>query len=202
MSKAQKAPETEEVEAENEETTEESEAVEPEEASAETEESAEAPEPDIEPDPLALAEAKAAELGDRLLRQGAEFENIKKRMQAEVDSRLKFASINLLKELLPGLDNLERALDHAKEHTEENEALKNFADGVEMVKGQFFEALKAHSVERYAPLGETFDPNIHEAVGMVDSDEYEPDQIAVVLQAGYKVHDRVIRPAMVQVAKK
>ena len=159
-------------------------------------------EPAPAPDPLVLAKARITELEDKVLRISAEFENSKKRLLSETESRLKYANVNLVRGLVPGLDNLERALGHAQEQTAQNEALKNFVAGLDMVKGQLMEAFKSSQVERFSPLGEPFDPNLHEAVGVIDTNEYQPDHVALVLQAGYRVHDRVVRPAMVQVAKK
>ena len=141
-----------------------------------------------------------ADKDDKFMRLAAEFENYKKRTTQEMQSRIKFASQPLALNIITGLDNLERALVQAKE--EENEQLKEFVRGVEMVQQQLFEALKQNNIERVYPKGEPFDPNKHEAMGVIETDEIEPDHIAEVFQAGYFLHDRVIRPAMVQVAKK
>lgn len=140
------------------------------------------------------------ELKNEMLRQRADLENFKKRKNQEAQERLKFASQGLVLELLPNLDNLERAIDHAD--SADDEKLKAFVEGMEMVKNQFFEALKKHHVERTHPVGEKFDPTKHEAVGMTQSEEVDNDHVAAVLQPGYSMHDRVIRPAMVQVCKK
>ena len=98
------------------------------------------------------------------------------------------------------MDNLERAVEHAEGG--DASAFQEFIKGVEMVQQQFYDALKNHDVVRIFPVGERFDPNQHEAVGVVESDSVEPDHIAQVFQAGYLIHDRVIRPSMVQVVKK
>lgn len=161
--------------------------------------------PEEEPEEtLELLEAKykkeLADKDDKFMRLAAEFENYKKRTTQEMQSRIKFASQPLALNIITGLDNLERALVQAKE--EENEQLKEFVRGVEMVQQQLFEALKQNNIERVYPKGEPFDPNKHEAMGVIETDEIEPDHIAEVFQAGYFLHDRVIRPAMVQVAKK
>lgn len=145
-------------------------------------------------------EEKLAEQEDRYMRLAAEFENFKKRTSAEMQTRFKYASQPLALNIITGLDNLERALVQAKE--EENEQLREFIRGIEMVQQQFYDALKQNDIERTFPKGEPFDPNKHEAMGVVETDEVEPDHIAEVFQAGYTMHDRVIRPAMVQVAKK
>lgn len=144
--------------------------------------------------------AELAESNDKLMRLAAEFENYKKRTTQEMQNRLKFANQPLALNIITGLDNLERALDQAKD--EENEQLKEFVRGVEMVQQQLHEALKQNNVDRVYPKGELFDPNKHEAMGVIETEEVEPDHIAEVFQAGYIMHDRVIRPAMVQVAKK
>lgn len=142
-----------------------------------------------------------AEKDDRFMRLAAEFENYKKRTAQEMQTRIKFASQPLALNIITGLDNLERALTHAKEK-EENEQLKEFVQGVEMVQQHLFEALKQNNIKRVYPKGELFDPNKHEAIGVVETNEVEPEHIAEVFQAGYFLHDRVIRPAIVQVARK
>lgn len=159
-------------------------------------------EPPVAEDPTLALTARIKDLEDRLLRQAAEFENYKKRALAETQNRLKYASADLIRELLTGLDNLERALGHAQEQSKDNEALGQFANGIAMVHTQLFETLRKNNVERIYPLGEKFDPNLHEAVGMVASSEFQNDHVALVMQAGYKLHERVIRPSMVQVARK
>ncbi len=141
-----------------------------------------------------------SEKDDKYMRLAAEFENFKKRSLQEIQSRVKFASQPLALNVISGLDSLERALSQAKD--EENEQLKEFITGIEMVQQQILDALVKNNIERNDPLGERFDPNIHEAMGVVETDEVEPDHVASVFQPGYIMHDRVIRPAMVQVAKK
>ncbi len=141
-----------------------------------------------------------AEKNEKYMRLAAEFENFKKRSNQEMQTRFKFASQSLALNIISGLDNLERALEQAKE--EENEQLKEFVRGIEMVQQQLYEALEKNNIERIYPKGEQFDPNHHEAMGIIETEEVEPDHIAEVFQAGYILHDRVIRPAMVQVAKK
>lgn len=137
---------------------------------------------------------------DKYVRLVAEFENFKRRSTQEMQTRFKFANQGLVTSLLSGLDSLERAIEQAQE--EENESLKEFVTGIEMAKQQFYEAFSKNNIERIVPTGELFDPNKHEAMGVIETDEVEPDHIAQVFQAGYLLHDRTIRPAMVQVAKK
>lgn len=142
-----------------------------------------------------------AEKEDRYIRLVAEFENFKKRSTQEMQTRFKYANQQLALNIITGLDNLERALVQAGEE-EDNSQLQEFVKGIEMVQQQFYDALKQNKIERVYPKGELFDPNNHEAMGVIETDEIEPDHIAEVFQAGYVLHDRVIRPAMVQVAKK
>ena len=140
------------------------------------------------------------EKNDKYMRLAAEFENFKKRTTQEMQTRFKFANQSFALNIITGLDNLERALVQAQD--DENEQLKEFVKGIEMVQQQLYEALKQNNIKRVSPKGELFDPNEHEAMGVIETDDVEPDHIAEVFQAGYILHDRVIRPAMVQVAKK
>ena len=162
--------------------------------------------PSDEPEPETIESVKVAfkkelsEKNEKYIRLVAEFENYKKRMTQDMQTRFKFASQPLALNIISGLDNLERALAHAQE--EENEQLDEFITGIKMVQQQLFDALKSNNIERVFPQGERFDPNFHEAMGVIETDEIEPDHIAMVFQAGYVYHDRVIRPSMVQVAKK
>ncbi|MBU2512116.1 nucleotide exchange factor GrpE [bacterium] len=142
-----------------------------------------------------------AEMGDKYIRLAAEFENFKKRTNQEMQNRFKFANQQLALNIITGLDNLERALIQASEE-EDNSQLQEFVLGIKMVQQQLHDALKQNNIERVYPKGELFDPNKHEAMGVIETEEVEPDHIAEVFQAGYFLHDRVIRPAMVQVAKK
>ncbi len=157
-------------------------------------------EPETIEDLKEVFQKELSEKDDKYMRLAAEFENFKKRSHQETQSRVKFASQSLALSVISGLDSLERALSQAKD--EENEQLKEFITGIEMVQQQLLEALNKNNIERVDPQGERFDPNIHEAMGVIETDEVEPDHVASVFQPGYILHDRVIRPAMVQVAKK
>jgi len=159
---------------------------------------------DLELDPEERYEAEIKELNDKYMRLAAEFENFKKRTNQEMQSRFKYASQPLAMAIISGLDSLERAIDQAGQAIEEEDIdhFKEFVAGIDMVKQQIFDAFKNNNIERSFPKGDLFDPNIHEAMGVIESDEVEADHIAEVFQAGYTLFDRVIRPAMVQVAKK
>ena len=153
-----------------------------------------------EKDELTLLNEKYSALEDKYIRAVAEFENFKKRANQELKDRVKYSCQGLAKNIIPSLDNLERAIHQSKDSN--NEELQEFINGVEMVEKQIYETFEKNDILRTNPLGDVFDPNLHEAVGVVETDDVEPDHIVSVFQAGFKLHDRVIRPAMVQVAKK
>lgn len=137
------------------------------------------------------------ELQDRFLRMQAELDNIRKRSRREVEEAHRYGSLALGASLLPVLDNLSRAL--AAGGTTSAEDLHT---GVEMVAQQFEQALEQHAIKRIATVGEMFDPSLHDAVQMAPSEEHEPMTILQELEAGFQLHDRVVRPAKVIVAQK
>lgn len=136
-----------------------------------------------------------AELKDRVLRTQAELENFRRRTQKESLEEMKYRALPVIRDLLPGIDNLKRAVDAA----EQSGDTQNLIDGIKMVSQQFADALKAHSAEPINPVGEPFDPNLHEAMAQVPSAEHEPMTVLQVVEAGYRIHDRVVRPAKVMV---
>lgn len=136
------------------------------------------------------------EVYQRLLRIQAEFDNYKKRTQKEKEAERKYKAQDLVNELLPALDNFERALQ-----VEAPEEAKSFIDGVAMVHRQFVEALKSQGVVAIESVDKEFDPNLHHAVMQVEDSEKESNIIVEELQKGYLLKDRVIRPAMVKVNK-
>ncbi len=142
-------------------------------------------------------EKEIAEYIDRLRRLQAEFENYKKRILNEQTRFLELASENLVSQLLPVLDNLERALASS----EKNINFENFKKGVEIVFNQFLQVLKGAGLEVVDPTGKHFDPQEHEAVLQVESNEHEEGTIVEVLQKGYVLKEKVLRPAIVKVAK-
>lgn len=132
----------------------------------------------------------------RMLRIQAEFENYKKRTQKEKEAERKYKSQDLVQELLPVLDNFERALK-----VEATEETKSLIDGITMVYNQLQDALKSQGVEVIEAEGKEFDPNIHHAVMQVEEEGIESNIIVEELQKGYMLKDRVVRPAMVKVNK-
>lgn len=137
-----------------------------------------------------------AELRDRILRSQAELENFRRRTQRESMDAMKYSSMPVIRGMLPGIDNLQRAIAVA-EQTGDTQAL---IDGIKMVSQQFTEALKANSCELITPEGEAFDANFHEALSQIPSADHEPMTVLQVIEAGYKIHDRVLRPAKVMVS--
>lgn len=155
------------------------------------------PKPDVETK-LQEKEKEAKDHYDRYVRLSAEMENFKKRLEKEKKETYKFANENLLKDLLPVLDNLERAMEHGQE----GDNFKALLEGVEMTLKGFLAVLEKYGVTRVEALGEEFDPNQHEAV-MVQEDAGRPPGVVISqLQKGYRLHNRLVRPAMVVVSKK
>jgi molecular chaperone GrpE len=155
---------------------------------------------------LATKSAELDQTRDRLLREHADLENYKRRMQREKSESLRYASEQLLRDLLPVLDNLSRAIDAAsKAPADEPPAASARVDGlitgVKMVLNQFGETLSRFGVTRVPAAGQPFDPAHHEAVAHVDSDQHAPGVVVDEHASGYRLHDRLLRPAQVTVAK-
>lgn len=150
---------------------------------------------------VAKLTAERAELNDRLLRLAAEFENYKRRIRKENEEAGIRSLESLLKEILPPLDNLDRALVAARA----NEATSSGAlvEGVQMVQKLFFAALEKFQVKPFDAQGQPFDPQFHEAVQQVDSDTLPPGTVATVFQRGYFIGtgNRLLRPALVAVVR-
>lgn len=144
------------------------------------------------------ADAKVAELTDQLLRTQAEMQNLRKRTETEVDKARKFALERFSKDLLDIVDNLERAISAVEEETPEVKPLK---EGVELTLKSFVDCLAKYKVEAINPVGEPFDPQNHQAISMVPAPDAEPNSVIDVVQKGYSLNGRVIRPAMVVVAQ-
>jgi molecular chaperone GrpE len=168
-----------------------------------------------EADPVTLAETdpreaeitslkeEAGKLKDQLLRTLAEMDNLRKRTEREKAEATLYAASNFARDIMSVSDNMERALataeaDHLKEATE---PVKNLIAGVEMTQRELLNVFERHGIKRVDPMGEKFDPHFHQAVYEVPTNEQPPGTVVQVMQPGFKIGERVLRPAMVGVAK-
>lgn len=149
---------------------------------------------------LKAAEAKAEENYDRLLRVTAEFENYKKRTEREMNDFRKFANVSLIKDILPIVDNLERALTISCNNNDD--AFDGMREGVEMTLKGLLDSLKKFGVVPMETLEKAFDPNFHQAISQEESEQYPENTVLQDLQKGYMLWDRLLRPAIVIVSKK
>jgi molecular chaperone GrpE len=149
---------------------------------------------DTQPDPLEEVRRERDAVQDRLLRTAAEFDNYRKRMDRERRDLAEFTAGEVMKELLPIIDNLERALQAAAQ----DDPLRK---GVELIHKQMLEMLRKRGVKPIEALGADFDPNFHQAVIHEESAQHREGEVMEELQRGYVVGDRLLRPAMVKVAK-
>ena len=147
-------------------------------------------------------DAEIAELKDRLLRAAAETENTRRRLERDKADATAYAVTGFARDLLGVVDNLRRALDAIPADARENDAVKSIVTGVEMTERELSNVLQRHGVKRIEAAGQRLDPNLHQAMIEVEVDDAEPGTIVQELQAGYVIKDRLLRPAMVSVAKK
>ena len=147
------------------------------------------------PETLTEAQEAMAELNERIVRLTADFDNFRKRAQREKDEARQFANQGLLEKLLPVLDNFEMALTAVKD------ADSSVRDGVQMILDQLLGVLKESGVEPVDAMGQLFDPNLHEALSQEETTEVEEGIVVQQVQRGYKLNDRLVRPARVVVAK-
>ncbi len=139
-------------------------------------------------------------LQDKLLRTIAESDNTRKRLEKSIEEAKDYAIVSFAKDLLSVNDNLSRTLEHKPQNMEGD--LANIITGVEMTKSELTSILQKHGLESIEPLlGEKFDYNIHHAISQIVSEEYDQDSVIAVMQSGYKIKDRLLRPAIVQVSK-
>jgi len=151
---------------------------------------------------LTAAQSQAAEAKDQMLRALAETENVRRRIQRDRDETLKFATTGLAKDMLPVADNLRRALEAIpKDALESDEALRNLATGVEMTERLLLAALERHQVKPIDALGQKFDANLHQAMFELPGTGQPAGTVVQVLEAGYTLHDRLLRPSLVGIAK-
>ncbi len=159
--------------------------------------------PPAEADPAVKAQREAAEFKDKLLRTLAEMENLRKRTEREViDARL-YGIASFARDVLQVADNMHRALEaigpELREHADGK--VKALIEGVELTERELMKALDKSGVKKFSPQGEKFDPNFHQAMFEMETADVPPGHVAQVVQAGYMIGERVLRPAMVAVAK-
>jgi len=144
-------------------------------------------------------EAKVQENHNKYLRAAADKDNFRKRMEREIDGARKYAVESIIKELLPILDSMEQGLSIAGKDNEET--IKSMHEGMLMTMKMFQDLLAKFGVEILHPEGEKFDPHLHEAMSMVEDDKAKSNTVIQVIQKGYTLHGRVVRPARVIVCK-
>ncbi|MGE5269079.1 MAG: nucleotide exchange factor GrpE [Thiohalocapsa sp.] len=150
---------------------------------------------------LAAVEAELADSKDRLLRALAETENVRRRLQRERDDAQRYAVGGFAKDLLSVVDNLHRALEAMPEAEIADARTRSLRDGVAATERELLAAFERHGLRRIDPNGERFDHNFHQAIFEAERPDVAPGTIVEVLQPGYVLHDRLLRPAMVGVAK-
>lgn len=151
---------------------------------------------------LTAAEADAAGARDQALRAMAEAENTRRRIQRDAEEREKYALSGFARELTSVVDNLRRALETLPAEARTGDArLDQFAQGVELTEREFMAILDRNGIRRVNPLGQAFDHNLHQAIAQAESAEHAPGMVMQVVQAGYTLHGRILRPALVVVAK-
>jgi molecular chaperone GrpE len=133
-----------------------------------------------------------------VLRAQADAQNVIRRAEQDVEKARKFALERFCAELLPVVDNLERALEAS---SGDDEVVKPIAEGVQLTLKSFLDALKKFHIEPIDPVGEPFDPQLHQAMSMVENPDVEPNTVTLVMQKGYTLSGRLVRPAMVMVSK-
>ncbi len=164
----------------------------------ESEESLEKSEEEIAGDPLSELEVQLEEMRDQVLRHQAEVQNVKRRAEQDVEKARKYALERFCNELLPVVDSLEMAILSEPPDQEDSESILK---GVKLTLKMFVDTLAKFNLEQMNPEGEPFDPKLHQAVSMVENNEVEPNTVLSVMQRGYILSGRLIRPAMVMVSK-
>lgn len=156
-----------------------------------------------QPDPLADARREAGEFKDKLLRTLAEMENLRRRTEREVTDARVYGVAGFARDVLAVADNMHRALEAIGPELREtaDAKVKSLIEGVELTERELLKALERNGVRKFSPQGEKFDPNVHQAMFEMENKDVPPGHVAQVMQAGYMLGDRVLRPAMVGVAK-
>lgn len=203
MANEEKAPETEATEqAQQAEQAVAEEVTAEEQAALETDPLAEEAEPELQTvaelmSQLEVAQAEVAAMKDQMLRGQADIQNIRRRAEQDVEKAHKFGVEKFATEMLAIVDNLERAIEAAGD----DEAVKPMREGVEMTLNMFVSGLAKFNVEQVNPEGEPFNPELHQAMSMVPAEGVAANTVVAVMQKGYTLNGRLVRPAMVMVAK-
>lgn len=154
-------------------------------------------------DPLAEARREAADYRDKLLRTLAEMENLRKRTAREISDARAYGITGFARDVLAVADNMHRALDHIGDELRgsADANVKALVEGIDLTERELQKALEKHGVRKFSPEGQKFDPNVHQAMFEMEHPELPPGYVAQVIQAGYMIGERVLRPAMVGVVK-
>lgn len=147
---------------------------------------------------LTCANEQVASYKEQALRAEAEMQNLRKRVARDVENAHKYGTERLLQSLLPTVDSLEKSVESAVQATETNEGV---VEGIKICLKMLLEVLTKENVQQLEPEGEPFDPQFHEAISVVEKAEMEPNSVAMVIQKGYLLNGRLVRPAMVIVSK-
>ena len=148
-----------------------------------------------------VSQEEIKDLKDQLLRSLAENENLRKRTAKEIEQIKKYGHISLLRDFLNVVDNMERAVKSSASENQSETGIKNLIDGIQIVLNEMKSLLDKNQIKKIEPLHEKFDYNFHQAMFEAPSSEYDEGLILEVVQPGYVLHDRLIRPAMVGVSK-
>lgn len=154
-----------------------------------------------EPDRVSLLEAEKADLKERLLRTLADMENLRRRTEREVADARTYAVTNFARDMLTVADNVRRALEAVPAEVDRGETLKALIDGIELTERDLLKTLERNGVKRLDPEGSKFDPNMHQAMFEIPNAEVPSGTVLQVVQTGYAIGERVLRPALVGVAK-
>lgn len=174
----------------------------PEEAVSENEDAAQATEISSDGVEDMTEEEEIADLKDKLLRTLADMENLRRRSQKDREDALKYSSANFARDMLSVADNLRRAIESIPEEADpDGSALVGFIEGIELTEKELLSTLERHGIEKIDPMGEKFDPQFHEAMFEIPTVDAESGTVLQVVEAGYVIHDRLLRPAKVGIAK-
>ncbi len=171
-------------------------------AEAMAEQAAAEPAP-AELDPMEQLVTENADMKDRMYRLAAELENLRRRSEREKDELRRYAATRFARDIISVSDNMDRALEAVSQEAREaaDEVTRNLLEGIEMVRRELLSTFEKHDIRRIEPVGEKFDPNLHQAMFEIPNTEVASGTILQVMQPGYVISDRVLRPAMVGVSK-